>query len=389
MMRKIMSVFLSALLSLLTVFTMTTVAQVNEVIIDEATGVAYTISSRVIVDGHYSISYEGKIFDDTAYYFHEDILGIGAEGFENDRVQETVRKCKEQGEHAVRTAYNPERVRMLCPVMNQEEYAVPTERLPDYYRLFGIDDTFNGVMIVEKEGIPFTVKGDGNGALTLQVKTDLQGKQTKTLRIPCSSTYQSMEYIGEHYTAVITKRNTDNLNDIVSFDSLEELLAHCAEYAVLDDPINIHGYIQYNVKYEAFVTNNVNLEVEYGNLDYESLQTTRATTSSAKVTQADKSSETQGNVTTVVSDDSIEMTTTATSTTIVPTTTTLSTNTTVARTTTALQTTTTKTTQKTQSHADENENGHESVVLWILLPCGAVVVAGAVWYFRFYRKVSK
>lgn len=151
------------------------------------------------------------------------------------------------------------------------EYAIPTEA-KYYFRFFELPQNYKGTKVIVKEGVPFTVTGDGNGNLSMKIATDVVGTKTISYTIPEERTctleegmvWQKFHVTYRKINSVTTTFPNGSMGSYEA-NTLEEALEHCRQYADLEKSISIFVTQEYRINYYATMSDKVELNVTYGN----------------------------------------------------------------------------------------------------------------------------
>ena len=254
-----------------------------------------------------------------------------------------------------------------------------------YWQLFDLPTDYKGTTVITKKGVPFTVTGDGNGNLSIQVKTDMYGYKTVYFEVPLTDEEEigKAEKIESSYDAVHRLKNDPAQGWCTkTFDSLEEAVDHCTEHADPRQRISISGAYQYTVYFDPYEREAVRLQVDYGNPGRVSATVPPTSATATTTTSTTKANTTAANTTTA----NTTTANTTTQTTSIPdeTITTGSSTTTVGTGTAA----TSAANDATLAGENEEEPPRTSV-WWYTLPPGIVLLCAATGCFIYFKKREK
>lgn len=165
---------------------------------------------------------------------------------------------------------------------------------------FGLSETFSGSTVIEKEGIPFKVTGNGKGQLSVQCIFEAEKITTTYIDIVFPHKYELKEERKDVYNIIhyINEPGMEYASCSKEFSTLEDALNHCVEHNVdRERRIDVIAQLTYARTYINTAPPPARIELEYGNYAAAAATTKKATSQGVQTGTATETTATTTAVT--------------------------------------------------------------------------------------------
>ncbi len=256
---------------------------------DERTGIQYTITyhTQIGADGYYAFRSEDLYYQDAASLYEKDEDYFYDEGSMKRRAEDTWDGWLSPTDEQVKDAWqdyrdrveenavycHPDRIDTATCYLQDGNTCTVNNGVTAYWRFFDLPLDFKGTRQITKEGVPFSVTGDGKGTLSFKAETDMDGTAMAEFTIPPTYDYIETEVTETSWYEVSYQPKKEKgdkgtyTRSTTECSTLEKALDFCEENADRTEEIAIRAMLAYERTHYVTASYALVLRIVYGNTD--------------------------------------------------------------------------------------------------------------------------